>query len=218
MKADGFRSPVTLRGRYVDLVPLAPEHADGLTAAGRDPEIWPYLLLTRPRGDEGMRGVIERRIRVRESGVDMPFTVVRKADGVPIGMTCYLDIDRENRNVEVGGTWYDSRYWRTPINSDAKRQILGHAFEVEGVVRVQLKTDLRNVRSQVAIERLGAVREGVLRQNRALPEGGYRDSVYYSILANEWPEVRTRLDRALARPWTDPNLATSSGSSVSVSR
>ncbi len=148
-----------------------------------------------------MTQVVDRLLERQAEGTDLPFVVLRKPEAVPIGMTRFLDIDRANRNVEVGGTWYDSVYWRTPINTDAKLRLLGYAFEVERVVRVQLKTDLRNVRSQRAIERLGAVREGALRHHRILRDGSLRTSVYYSILEEEWPDVRHRLELALQRPW-----------------
>ena len=137
----------------------------------------------------------------QQAGTDLPFAVLDRASGAAIGMTRYLEIDRENGAVEIGGTWFDPSYWRTPVNTDTKRLMFGHAFDTERAHRVQLKTDLRNERSQRAIERLGAVREGVLRDHLVNRDGHRRSSVYFSVLADEWPTVRQRLDEMLARPW-----------------
>ena len=126
-------------------------------------------------------------------------------------MTNFLHIDRENQSVEVGGTWLDSGFWRTPFNTESKYLLFRHAFEVERVNRLQLQTDLRNERSQRAIERLGAVREAVLREDVQLADGYFRSSVYYSVLASEWPAVRARLEASLARPWNRPSVGTSLG-------
>ena len=121
-------------------------------------------------------------------------------------MTRYLEIDRDHRRVEVGGTWYAVSHQRTPVNTECKRLLLGHAFDVEKVQRVQFKTDLRNLRSQRAIERLGAVREGVLRDHMQMPDGFTRSSVVYSIVRREWPEIRARLDALLTRSWSPSSL------------
>jgi N-acetyltransferase len=204
MNPTEFRTPVVLEGRYISLVPLERRLIPGLVHAGRDPQIWPYMDTTGPANTvEEMTRVVDYLLQRQEEGRDLPFAVLLKPAQVPIGMTRYLDIDRANRNVEIGGTWYDSDYWRTPINTDAKLHLLEYAFEVEEVVRVQLKTDIRNIRSQQAIERLGAVREGALRHHRILRDGSLRTSVYYSILTDEWPAVRARLETALKRPWNE---------------
>jgi RimJ/RimL family protein N-acetyltransferase len=116
-----------------------------------------------------------------------------------IGCTRYLDIHPEHRNLEIGGTWYGAPYQGTGVNSEAKYLLLRHAFETLGCIRVQLKTDLRNLRSQRAIERIGAKREGLLREHMILPDGTIRSSVYYSILVSEWPEVKVRLEEMMVR-------------------
>lgn len=196
-----FRTPLTLRGQNIRLAPLSPEQVPALVEAGHDPEIWRWM----PYGDRGsperMADLVQLLLARQSEGIDLAFTTLLEPAGRPIGMTRYLGIDRPNRNVEVGGTWLDPRYWRSPINTESKLLMLGHAFEDEGCERVQIKTDTRNVRSQKAIERLGAVREGVLRQHMVRADGTFRDSVVYSVLRSEWPEVRTRLTGFLARPW-----------------
>jgi RimJ/RimL family protein N-acetyltransferase len=133
-------------------------------------------------------------------GTDLPFAVVHLASGQAIGATRYMDIQPANRALEIGGTWYAPAYRRTAVNTEAKYLLLAHAFEALGCVRVQLKTDLRNERSQRAIERIGAQKEGVLRHNLIMPDGHRRSSVYYSILDEEWPAVKARLEALLGRP------------------
>jgi N-acetyltransferase len=201
--ASGFRPPLRLEGRLVALVPLERAHAEGLARAGEDPEIWRFLTVG-PRGNlKAMTALIDLLLSRQTEGTDLPFTVVYRADGALIGMTRYLEIDRDNRRAEIGGTWYARSFQRTPVNTECKRLLLAHAFDVEGVQRVQLKTDLRNLRSQRAIERIGAIREGVLRDHVLMPDGYLRSSVVYSIIRPEWPEVRARLDAILDRPWSE---------------
>ncbi len=199
-----FRSPVTLRGQRVRLVPLSSEQIPALVEAGRDPEIWQWMPYGYRGTPEQMQDLVWMLLGRQAEGIDLAFTTLLEPEGRPIGMTRYLGIDRPNRNVEVGGTWLDPHYWRSPINTESKLLMLGHAFDDEGCERVQIKTDTRNTRSQAAIERLGAVREGVLRQHMVRADGSYRDSVVYSILRSEWPEVRVRLTRLLERPWQGP--------------
>jgi len=199
--ATGFRPPLTLTGRRVDLVPLTLEHVAPLARAGADPSIWRFMTVGPRQTPAAMEDLIRLLLRRQAEGTDLAFTVVDKSDEVPIGMTRYLEIDRGHRRVEIGGTWYAPSFQRTPVNTECKRLLLAHAFDVEGVQRVQLKTDLRNLRSQRAIERIGATREGVLRDHMLLPDGFVRSSVVYSVVRAEWPSVRTRLDAMLARPW-----------------
>jgi len=127
----------------------------------------------------------------------MPFAVVDTLRNRIVGSTRLADISFPNRGVEIGWTWLDPSVWRTPINTECKYLLLKHCFETLDMIRVCLKTDSRNVRSQRAIERLGARREGILRSHRILPDGYARDSVYYSILASEWPDVRQTLEHSL---------------------
>ncbi len=142
-----------------------------------------------------MRDILGRQAK----GTDLPFTVIHRKTGKPIGCTRYMAIDMRNRGLEIGGTWYGPAYQRTGVNTECKYLLLRHAFEVWGCIRVQLKTDLNNVRSQAAIERIGAVREGVLRNHMIRPDGTIRDSVFYSVIDSEWPQVKARLEALMGR-------------------
>jgi RimJ/RimL family protein N-acetyltransferase len=200
MKGNGFRPPVTLRGRYVELVPVDRAHIPGLARAGRDPAVWQFLRIGPGRNEAEMTAFVEEMLATQATGSILPFTVLALPERVPAGFFRYLDIDRENRWVETG-TWLDSTRWRTPLNTELKYLVLSYAFEAEEVHRVQLRTDSRNERSQHAIERLGGVREGTHRDHFRLRDGSYRTSIVYSILAAEWPPVKRRLEDRLARPW-----------------
>jgi RimJ/RimL family protein N-acetyltransferase len=197
-----FRSTIPLEGPHVRLLPLSVSDLPDLTAAGSAPEIWPLLRIRHGNTPEGMAGLVDDLLGLQTAGEVMPFTVRLVSSGRAIGVARYLDIDRTNHWVEVG-TWLHPSVWRTPVNTELKLLLLRHAFEDEHVHRVQLKTDDRNVRSQRAIERLGAVYEGERREHYLLPDGTYRTSKYYSILATEWPGVREHLDDLLRRPWPD---------------
>jgi len=199
-----FRTPVTLSGRWVRLVPLDPVHAPALRAAARDPEIRQYLLNGPGETLEETQALIALRLQGKKAGTDLPFATLWAADDRPIGMTGYLHIDRTNRSVEIGGTWLDSAFWKTPVNTESKYLLLRHAFDTEKVHRVSLRTDLRNERSQRAIARLGAVREAVFRDDQLRPDGSYRTTVVFGILVSEWPKVRAGLESMLAREWTVP--------------
>jgi N-acetyltransferase len=203
MRPDSFRPPVTLEGRFVRLVPLAPAHRVPLWHAGADPEVGRFMLNGPGATLEAMDALIALLLARQTEGTDLPFATVRADDGQPVGMTRFLHIDRANDTVEVGGTWLDRRWWRTPFNTESKYLLLGYAFEVGRAHRVTIQTDLRNERSQRAIERLGAVREAVLREDHLLPNGSYRTSVIYSILDSEWPTVKRALEERLGRPWDD---------------
>jgi RimJ/RimL family protein N-acetyltransferase len=189
--------PVVLDGRHVRLEPIAPGHAPALFAAASDADTWTYM----PRGpfdDEAdVRTWIRAAQRETEAGAAVVFAVVERGSGAAVGSTRYLDIRPEHRGLEIGWTWLAPRVRRTPVNTECKLLLLEHAFERLGAVRVQLKTDLRNERSQRAIERIGGVREGVLRRDRWTWTGHIRSTVYYSVLAEEWPQVRARLEGLL---------------------
>lgn len=205
MAASEFRTPITLRGRYVDLVPLSASHIEGLAYAGRDPEVW-RLLRVGPGGTvRETTDLVEELLAEQSQGEVLPFTVVARWDERPLGIFRYLHIGRYDRKVETG-TWLDSDVWRTPVNSEVKYLGLRHAFEVELYHRVELRTDSRNERSRLAIERLGAVREGVHRGHYTLRDGSHRTSLVYSILVGEWPRVKAVLEDRLARPWSPKGL------------
>jgi N-acetyltransferase len=185
--------PVTLVGRVVRLEPLQESHVSDLCQVGLEPKIWRYMLYGVIDTPEKLLGFVQELLRRQALKTDLPFAVVYRPTGKAIGCTRYMDIQRQNRALEIGGTWYGLAFQRTAVNTEAKYLLLSHAFEQLGAVRVQFKTDIDNLRSQQALERIGAVREGVLRHHMQRPDGSLRSSAYYSILAEEWPGVRSRL-------------------------
>ena len=154
--------PVTLSGKLVRLEPLSQEHLPDLVLAGQDPHIWQYLLYGPVTSEERMLDFIDDLLGRQAKGTDLPFATIHIPSGKAVGMTRYMDIQPRHRGLEIGGTWISPQFQRTGVNTEAKYLMLVHAFEVLHAIRVQIKTDLRNERSQRAIERLGAVREGVL--------------------------------------------------------
>ncbi len=189
--------PISLAGRHVRLEPLAPRHAEDLYAAGREPRVWPYMARGEFTSLQDVREWIGQALALQETGTQIPFAIVLRKSGTAVGSTRYLDIRRADRGLEIGWTWIAPEQQRSAVNTECKYLLLRHAFEDLGAVRVQLKTDLRNERSQRAIERLGALREGVLRKHMTVRDGFIRDTIYYSILDTEWPEVKTRLEHFL---------------------
>jgi len=189
---------VVLRGRYVRVEPLTADHVLDLAyeTAG-DEEVWRWLPAF-PRDEHDLARVVAEALAARDRGDRFPFAVVDAATGRAVGSSSYLDIAPGDHRIEIGWTWLARRVWRSAVNTEAKLLLLGHAFDDLGYERVALKTHHQNQRSQAAIERLGAVREGVLRHHMLHRDGTWRDSVYYSVLAGEWPAVRTRLESALA--------------------
>ena len=189
-------APVILAGRWVRLQPLERRHIDDLAAVSADEGVWRYLgtsLATR----DLIAAYVEGALALAATGEEIPFvTIDRRGDAVA-GMTRFMDIRRQHRAVEIGGTWLGPAWWRTPVNSEAKYLMLRHLFDVVGCLRVSLKTDLLNERSQRAIERLGAVREGVLRKHMTTRGGRQRDTVYYSIIDDEWPALRAAMEARL---------------------
>ena len=189
--------PVILRGKYIQLEPMTLDHVDGLAYAGRDESIWTYMLYGKVTTVEKMLAFVEDILGRKSAGTDEPFIVRDLASGKVIGATRYLNISRKDHAVEIGGTFYDVDFQRSYANTEAKYLLLKNAFEVLGCIRVQFKTDARNMRSLKAIERIGAKHEGVLRNHMILPDGTLRDSVYFSILPNEWPQIKQNLEARL---------------------
>jgi N-acetyltransferase len=182
---------VALTGRWVTLEPLDERHREGLRGAADDPRIWPFMHID-ARGPEFDRWFNET-VASRAAGAQFPFAVRRNDDGRWAGSTSYLDFVARHRRVEIGWTWYNPSEWATATNPECKLLLLAHAFEVLGMNRVTFCTDLRNLRSQAAIAKLGAVREGILRRH-AITQGGYvRDTVVFGIVAEDWPAVKVRL-------------------------
>ena len=192
-------SPVILNGKYVRLEPMTEDHIPGLAEIGVGRTFWDFMLYGRMDSVEDMRNWVRDILSRAQNGTDLPFIAIHLASGKVAGATRYLNIMPKDRGLEIGGTWYGTEYQRTPVNTECKYLLLTHAFERLGCIRVQLKTDLRNVRSQRAIERIGAKREGILRNHMILPSGQFRDSVFYSILDSEWPEVKKRLEELIVR-------------------
>lgn len=186
----------TLSGRYVNLLPLQQEHAAGLWEASA-PEVWTYMrsgVASREQMDEWVRAALAERDKTGS----MPYAIQDLASGKLVGSTRVFDVQPAHRNGEIGHTWYSPKVWRTAVNTECKLLLMGYCFEQLDYLRVQFKTCSRNVRSQKAIERLGAVKEGMLRDNIINADGYIRTSVYYSVLQREWPEVKQRLEGFLA--------------------
>ena len=192
-------SPVSLEGRHVRLEPLAPGHAAGLLEALADEEVWRYLPTVQPRTHEEMTAYVADLLRRQWTGAQMPWAQVDPATGTTIGITSYHDIDPVNRALAIGHTMVGHRWWRTGVNTEAKLMLLEHAFESLGAEKVFWYTDILNQRSQQAIARLGATREGELRKHRIRRDGTWRDTVQYSLVDDEWPQARTRLQALLDR-------------------
>jgi RimJ/RimL family protein N-acetyltransferase len=189
--------PVTLEGRVVRVEPLEQRHAEALLEAAGDPAIWRYLPMAQPLTLEAVRRWIEETAAQAAGGEQVPFAIVRRDTGRAVGSTRFLEIHRDWRGLEIGWTWLAAAAQRTAVNTECKLLLLRHAFEDLGALRVQFKTDLRNLQSQQALERLGAVREGVLRKSRINHDGYVRSSVYFSVLDDEWPALRQRLEARL---------------------
>lgn len=196
MTVDWF-DPVTLDGTYVRLEALGPAHVDDLWAASQDDDVWRWMPVSRPKSVSDMRAVVDGALAERERGRLLPWAIVDRASGRAVGSTSYLDVVPEHLRVEIGWTWIGRPWWRTAINTEAKLLMLGHAFDTLGARRVSLKTDAENLRSQAAIERLGALREGALRAHMVRPDGSARTTVYFSLLSDEWPNTRQRLEHRL---------------------
>jgi RimJ/RimL family protein N-acetyltransferase len=191
--------PITLVGKYVRLEPMTEAHIPGLTEIGVGQTFWDYMLYGNIETEADMQNWVRNIIARGEKGTDLPFVAIHLASGRVAGATRYLNIMPKDRGLEIGGTWYGLDFQRSPVNTECKYLLLKHAFETLDCIRVQLKTDLRNERSQKAIERIGAKKEGVLRNHMILPDGRIRHSVFYSILDTEWPDVKKRLEEMMAR-------------------
>ncbi len=191
--------PILLAGRLVRLEPLTPDHAAGLfEALAADPAVWRWLPPPPPETPEQLGAQIAGDLEAQARGELVAFTQGEQATGRIAGRTNYLNISRRDRGLEIGGTWLGKPWHRTGLNTEATYLLLRHAFEELGAVRVQLKTDGRNLQSQAAITRLGAVREGTLRKHMLVHDGVIRDTVMFSVIDTEWPAVKARLEGLLA--------------------
>ena len=189
--------PVILTGGVVELRPLALADAPKLYTALDDDAIWEFLPIHKPQSVAEVEAIIAATLKAQESGDELPFVTVHRDSGEIAGTSRFLEISVSDRHAEIGWTAIAPAYQRTAVNTEAKYLMLSHAFETWGCIRVQLKTDLRNERSQRAIERLGAVREGVLRKIKMVKDDYQRSSVFYSITDDEWPAVKANLETKL---------------------
>jgi RimJ/RimL family protein N-acetyltransferase len=193
-------TPITLEGNHVRLEPLSESHHEPLCAVGLDPELWKWIP-TQVLNPEQMLRYIRAALSEQEKGVSLPFATVHRASGKIIGSTRYLNIDEPHKRLEIGSTWIAKPWQRTAINSEAKYLMMRHAFETVGCNRVEWKTDSLNTQSRNAILRLGAQQEGIFRQHMVTWSGRLRDTVYFSVIAPEWPEIKTALEaKIMAMP------------------
>ncbi|HNB40935.1 MAG TPA: GNAT family protein [Anaerolineales bacterium] len=190
---------VTLQGKYVRLEPMGEQHVSELAEIGAGQDFWSFMLYGDMKTEADMRNWVLDILEREKKGGDLPFVVIHLASGKVAGATRYLNIIPKDRGLEVGGTWYGKEFQRTAVNTECKYLLLTHAFEVLKTIRVQIKTDSINLRSQAAIERIGAVKEGVLRNHMILPDGRIRHSVFYSILDSEWVGVKKNLEAMLKK-------------------
>ena len=197
-RGGGPLRPIVLEGDFVRLEPMTLEHHAGLSAVGLDPEIWRFTLVVVQTPEE-MRDYMDAALELQRGGTTLPFVTIERSSGQIVGSTRFGNYDPANRRIEIGWTWIAPRWQRTAINTEAKYLMLSHAFEKLHCVRVELKTDVLNTPSRKAMLRIGAKEEGVLRKHSLVWDGRYRDSIYYSILDDEWPTVKQELEKMLIR-------------------
>jgi RimJ/RimL family protein N-acetyltransferase len=191
--------PVALAGEHAVLEPLERRHAADLARAAADGDLWRLWYTSVPEPARAGE-YVDAALAMREERGAMPFVVRERAGGAIVGSTRYMNVEAAHRRLEIGSTWYAKRAQRTGVNTECKLMLLRHAFETLRSIAVEFRTSTFNRASQRAIERLGAKRDGVLRNHMILPDGTYRDTVVYSILEGEWPAVRRHLRFLLERP------------------
>ncbi len=195
--------PVTLEGRHVRLVPMAREHLPALWEVARDEELWRWTMNT-VRTEADLADYVDAALRQQAAGTALPFVTTEAATGRVIGSTRFGSVEPPHPRVEIGWTWIGRPWQRSAVNTEAKLLMLRHAFETLGCLRVELKTDVLNERSRRAMLRLGAREEGIFRKHVVTQTGRVRDTAWYSIVDDEWPAVRARLQQMLARPYPTP--------------
>ena len=187
-----------LEGTHVVLEPLAPEHETGLFEAAREMD-WTWMPVDASGDHAAFRSWLDDALARADAGLDVPFTTLDRATGAPLGSTRYLNLRPEHRGVEIGWTWLRRSAWGSGANAEAKLLMLEHAFDRHGCMRVEFKTDARNLRSRQALEALPARFEGIFRRHMLVQHGRLRDSAWYAITNDEWPTVRTNLERRVRR-------------------
>jgi N-acetyltransferase len=190
--------PVILEGSVVRLEPQSIDHLPGLTAIGLDGELWRWTLNVNQTPGE-MRGYVEKALAAAEEGTEVPFAIVERSSRRVIGSTRFLSIDPHHRRLEIGYTWIAPAWQRTAVNTEAKLLLLTHAFNALGALRVEFKTDSLNEKSRAALLGIGAKEEGTLRNHMVTDTGRRRHSVYFSVIEEEWPQVRQHLEARLTR-------------------
>ena len=190
--------PIVLEGSFVRLEPLSLEHVAGLTDIGLDSEIWRWMPIAVQTPGE-MRTLVEQALADAADGSQVPFATIDRASDRVVGSTRYLNIDGHNRRLEIGWTWIAPRWQRSAINTEAKLLMMRYAFDTLGALRVEFKTDALNDRSRAALLGIGASEEGTLRNHMVTYTGRRRHSVYYSVIEEEWPRVKQRLEARLGR-------------------
>lgn len=193
-----WATPVDLQGQHVSVVPLRPDHGTDLQEAAADGDLHRLWYTWIPAPDQ-VGAEIERRLGLLDEGTMVPFAVL-DTRGKAVGMTTYMNIDHDNRRLEIGSTWYRKAAQRGPLNTECKLLLLSHAFETLNAIAVEFRTHVINHQSRRAIERLGARLDGVLRAHMVMPNGSLRDTAVYSITAPEWPTVRAHLEWQLEKP------------------
>ena len=188
--------PIILEGGHVRLEPMNYDHLEALCRIGLDPELWRWTVANVSDARD-MEQYIRAAMVDAERGIALPFVTVDKSSGTVVGSTRFGNIDVQNRKTEIGWTWISPKWQRTYINTEAKLLMLTHAFETWKCIRVELKTDALNERSRAAISRIGAQEEGILRNHMITESGRFRDSVYFSIIDNEWEVIKSALTRKL---------------------
>ncbi len=190
-----FQAP--LQGKDVDLCPISKVHTQAIQRAVQDGELWQLWYTSVPNA-EAVDGYVAQALNEKSKGDSVPFVVLERLTGKLIGSTRYCNIDRKNRRLEIGHTWYAKSYQRTGVNTQCKFMLLQHAFESLDIATVEFRTHWHNQPSRNAIERIGAKQDGVLRQHRIMPDGSFRDTVVYSITHTEWPAVKASLNFKMA--------------------
>ncbi|WP_320940283.1 GNAT family protein [Lysinibacillus capsici] len=189
---------ITLENEVVKLKPLELSDTQGLLEAGSYPEIWSHMSTTIEKRED-VNSFVENALKAKNEKTEFPFVIVDKQSGDIIGSTRFMDIDDKHQRLEIGYTWLTPAYWRTAINTNCKYLLFRFSFEHLHLQRVQIKTDHDNIRSQKAIERIGATKEGILRNHMIRKDGTTRHTVMYSITKEEWPQVKKHLERLLVQ-------------------
>ncbi|MDG0767901.1 GNAT family protein [Bacillus halotolerans] len=185
-----------LMGKQIRVVPMDRSHIQGLYEAANDERIWTHLPKTIETAYD-MEDFVEEALYHKKSGGEFPFVMFHRETGKIVGTTRFLYMSPDSRSLEIGWTWFHPSVWGTAVNTECKYLLLQYCFEQMNTIRVQFKTDERNIRSQKAIERLGAVKEGILRNQMIRKDGTFRHSVFYSIIESDWPSVKQHLEQRL---------------------